>query len=61
MLYDYSNGIISVIFPQAGVFEPAKDRVRAKFAILDHGPRSEELGTAEDISDMMVMDVSLLT
>ena len=39
MLYDYSNGIISVIFPQAGDVEPdaeqVKDGVRAKFATPD--------------------------
>ena len=37
--------------PDAG---PAKDGVRAKFATPDHGSTSEELGTVEDISGMLV-------
>ena len=60
MLYNYSNGIISVIFPQTGDIdpdaEPAKDGVRAKFATPDHEPTCE-LGTVEDISGMVSMDV----
>ena len=35
--------------------------MRAKFETPDHGPTTEELGTVEDISGMVAMDVRLLT